>query len=522
MREFPESQDATPGGAAASHPCPSWRCRCRCRRGDGRRRAAGRRSIRSAPSRSARPTPTASCSPPTSGSLRSARASSTTRAGSFRARSARTASTWRRSAGTTFGLPHDHRPQDAGDRLDRPGSTRAPAATDYSVAADGPLFSPDGTTLWVPQSTYLLKFSFDPSTGAATQTDAISLCGTGPLTAPAHATRPRNSPARASPTAPSCLLGWRCRRTGQAVRRAQRRQQAGRDRHRRRHSCSTRSRSATRPRQVVLAATGTIAYVSNEGGRPARPGDFTNLSDGTPIVSSRVTGGAITGHRVGRQPATPARRSRRSRSACSRPRSTRTAGAVRRQLQRRQPLGDRRADQYGHPDGQHQPGAGRDGRQLRERDLDVATRPRARQHRPRQRHRRVQLPRPVPRRCGWRGCIPTDWYPVQVQPDPALGAATIVVTNDKGIGARGPASTINKGPDTGAGRHRSQHLRRHRQRDRRSRCRPQPDLRHLTQHRLHRQRLEADPADQPGRLRHRAEGHPARTSASPRRSSTSW
>ena len=49
------------------------------------------------------------------------------------------------------------------------------------------------------------------------------------------------------------------------------------------------------PRQVVLADNGTVAYVSNEGGRPARRGDFTNLSDGTPIVSSRTTGGAITG-----------------------------------------------------------------------------------------------------------------------------------------------------------------------------------------------------------------------------------
>ena len=49
------------------------------------------------------------------------------------------------------------------------------------------------------------------------------------------------------------------------------------------------------PRQVVLADNGTVAYVSNEGGRPANNADFTNLSDGTPIVSSRKTGGAITG-----------------------------------------------------------------------------------------------------------------------------------------------------------------------------------------------------------------------------------
>ena len=48
------------------------------------------------------------------------------------------------------------------------------------------------------------------------------------------------------------------------------------------------------------------------------------------------------------------------------------------------------------------------------------------------------------------GLIPTDWYPVQVQPDSALGNQ-IIVTNDKGIGARGPCLVecpLNKGPDT--------------------------------------------------------------------------
>jgi hypothetical protein len=47
----------------------------------------------------------------------------------------------------------------------------------------------------------------------------------------------------------------------------------------------------------------------------------------------------------------------------------------------------------------------------------------------------------------YEGLLPTGWYPVQVQADPALGNA-IVVTNDKGIGARGPGSTIDEGPFT--------------------------------------------------------------------------
>ncbi|HMK87306.1 MAG TPA: bifunctional YncE family protein/alkaline phosphatase family protein [Steroidobacteraceae bacterium] len=47
------------------------------------------------------------------------------------------------------------------------------------------------------------------------------------------------------------------------------------------------------PNHVVT--NGRYAYVSNEGGRPATPSDFTNLSDGTPIVADPVNAAAITG-----------------------------------------------------------------------------------------------------------------------------------------------------------------------------------------------------------------------------------
>ena len=68
--------------------------------------------------------------------------------------------------------------------VDRIGlATPGAPEDDFSVAADGPLFSSDGTTLWVPQSTFLLRFSFDPTTGTATQTAAIPLCGSA-LTQP--------------------------------------------------------------------------------------------------------------------------------------------------------------------------------------------------------------------------------------------------------------------------------------------------------------------------------------------------
>jgi YVTN family beta-propeller protein len=44
-----------------------------------------------------------------------------------------------------------------------------------------------------------------------------------------------------------------------------------------------------------VVRVGTKLYVSNEGGRPAQPGDFTNDSGGTEIVADPRTGAAITG-----------------------------------------------------------------------------------------------------------------------------------------------------------------------------------------------------------------------------------
>ncbi len=44
-----------------------------------------------------------------------------------------------------------------------------------------------------------------------------------------------------------------------------------------------------------VAVKGNFAYVTNEGGRPATPSDFTNLSDGTPIVVDPVDAFATTG-----------------------------------------------------------------------------------------------------------------------------------------------------------------------------------------------------------------------------------
>jgi YVTN family beta-propeller protein len=47
------------------------------------------------------------------------------------------------------------------------------------------------------------------------------------------------------------------------------------------------------PKSIVIA--GNLAYVTNEGGRPARPGEYTDTSAGTPIVADRQSASSTTG-----------------------------------------------------------------------------------------------------------------------------------------------------------------------------------------------------------------------------------
>jgi YVTN family beta-propeller protein len=49
------------------------------------------------------------------------------------------------------------------------------------------------------------------------------------------------------------------------------------------------------PHSIVINASGTTAYISNEGGRAATARDFQIYSAGTPIVADPVVGAAITG-----------------------------------------------------------------------------------------------------------------------------------------------------------------------------------------------------------------------------------
>ncbi len=197
------------------------------------------------------------------------------------------------------------------------------------------------------------------------------------------------------------------------------------------------------PRQVVLA--GGEAFVSNEGGRPARPGDFTNLSDGTPIVADGSTGAASTGTvsvvdlstgqqsdsiSVGLEPTAMYLNGSALLVANSNDDSVSIIDTAAKRVTQTfnvNPLPGSTVGSYPNaitmPDAQHiLVSIGRDNA------LAVF-----RYHGP---------VSPVQ----YQGLLPTDWYPVNVAMDAKLGQ--IVVTNDKGIGARGPESTIAQGPGT--------------------------------------------------------------------------
>jgi YVTN family beta-propeller protein len=314
------------------------------------------------------------------------------------------------------------------------------ANEDGTVSTDGPLWSADGSTIWVPQTDYLVKFSFDQTGGAATQKDAIWLCGQGATPAEAGPGCDTFGPGVAdgsyipagmalSPDGSKLYVAFNGANTLGVI-------DTATDR------LLSQIPVGNAPRQVVLSADGSTAYVSNEGGRPANKTDFTNLSDGTPVVASRVTGAAISGTvsvvdlnagkevkeiPVGLQPtalyqdgsALMVANSNDDSLSVIDEQSNTVAQTV-----RTNPVPGASVGSYANAismsDASHVlVSIGRDNA--------IAV------------YRYGGLRRPM----RLLGLLPTDWYPVQAQPDPALGAGTVVVTNDKGIGAQGPPSTIS-------------------------------------------------------------------------------
>jgi len=302
------------------------------------------------------------------------------------------------------------------------GSSTDPGIGDGSVAADGPFYSADGKTLWVPQSADLLRFSVHPDGLVNTKPVVISLTGPNGAALPSGMAASADGSKLYVALNGSNTLGVIDTATNTLVKQIP---------------------VGNAPRQVVLV--GDQAYVSNEGGRTAKPGDFTNLSDGTPVVSDRSTGAATTGTvsvvdlstgqqarsiSVGLEPTAlflhgdtlfVANSNDDSVSLIS----TQTGRVT--QTFNVNPLPGSTVGSYPNaitmPDSKHiLVSIGRDNA--------IAV---------------FRYNGPVAP-VQYAGLLPTDWYPVSVVLDRQLGK--LIVTNDKGIGARGPASTIDKGPGT--------------------------------------------------------------------------
>jgi len=303
------------------------------------------------------------------------------------------------------------------------GATGDPVLGDGTVAADGPLYSPDGKTLWFPQSADLLRFSVNADGTVAPSPTMIKLSGPNGDALPSGMALSADGSTLYAALNGNNTLGVIDTATNQLV---------------------NEIPVGNAPRQVVIA--GNQAYVSNEGGRPAKPGEFTNLSDGTSIVADKSTGGAISGTvsvvdlgaqketseiPVGLQPTAMYLNGSALFVANSNDDSMSlidTGSNTVAQTVHTNPVPGAQVGSYANaitmPDATHVlVSIGRDNA--------IAV------------YHYEGLSTPL----RFQGLLPTDWYPVQVQADPALGNR-IVVTNDKGIGSRGPASTISKGPGT--------------------------------------------------------------------------
>ncbi|MGW1074463.1 bifunctional YncE family protein/alkaline phosphatase family protein [Streptomyces sp. NPDC002537] len=292
---------------------------------------------------------------------------------------------------------------------------------DGTVGTDGPLYSPDGRTLWFPQAGDLVRFTVDGD-------GKVSAPRTVPLAGPHGSALPGGMAL--SPDGSRLYVALNGNNTLGVV-------DTGTDK------LLKEIPVGNAPRQVVLADG--RAFVSNEGGRPATAHDFTNLSDGTPLVADRTTGAASSGTvsvvdlaaekqtdtvKVGLQPTALCLNGRSLLVANSNDDSVSVVDTVKRRVTQTFNANPLPGSKVGSaPNGITMPdphhvlvSLGRDNALAQYRwDGPLA---------------------PV----RYEGLIPTDWYPVAVRYDPAL--RKVVVTNAKGIGARGPAATVHDGPDT--------------------------------------------------------------------------
>ncbi|WP_426243812.1 alkaline phosphatase family protein [Nocardioides sp. LHG3406-4] len=144
--------------------------------------------------------------------------------------------------------------------------------TDASVGQEGPTYSPDGKFLWLPQKNGLTRFPVSPdgSLGAPTTVPIAAVQGRSALTGKSIysadgstlyvAVNGQNRVVSLDPASGAIKQSWNV---------------------------------GTAPRDLALV--GNKLYVSNEGGRPAQPGETTINSYGTQVPADPVTGASTTG-----------------------------------------------------------------------------------------------------------------------------------------------------------------------------------------------------------------------------------
>jgi YVTN family beta-propeller protein len=314
------------------------------------------------------------------------------------------------------------------------GTKADPTLGDGNVSTDGPYYSDGGRDLWVGQGADLVHFKVDPSTGMVDRSTAVTI----PLT---ETVANLNSGATTRDDLPSGMafadygnlayvalnganqVGVIDVPTNRLVKVID---------------------VGVAPRQVVIA-NGKL-FVSDEGGQTAHRGEFTNLSYGTQVVANPSTGAATTGEvtvvnlrtgneeaqiPTGLQPTAElladgmlfVANSNDDSVTVINPATDRVVTTI-----AVDPLAGAGSTVGGYPNALDMIGhtllvsIGRDNA--------IAE---------------YQWGGP---QVGAKllGLIPTDWYPVDVTLDPRLNR--VVVTNDMGVGAFGPPSTINKGPGT--------------------------------------------------------------------------
>src|SRR3954447_829190 len=144
------------------------------------------------------------------------------------------------------------------------------ALGDGTVAADGPYYSADGKSLWFSQTADLLRFSVNADGTVDPKPVSIPLADANGPFLPSGITE--------SADHKSLYVAFNGANTVGVIDVAT-------------NTLTKQIPVGIAPRQIALV--NNRLFVSNEGGRPTKPGDVTNLTDNTPVVSDASTG-AVT------------------------------------------------------------------------------------------------------------------------------------------------------------------------------------------------------------------------------------